>query len=364
MKGCYSGMDYMINSNNGYDSLKEVVVGRELSLTKRLGDATFRQFYREAISEKVYQSLEDGGDIYYVNQDLIEKRNKQLDNLAAKIENQGVKVYRPEKIEKIQLFKTPYFKSEVSSASNVRDMTLVYKNKIIETPTYVHNRYFENLAMYQIFQQAYQGGGQWIRCPHTKLTEDKIDFEHWGNTRDYNNFDHSSYDMAIDGAQFLRLNNDCIVNVNSYNHYLGYLWVKSLFPEVNFHVIHVADNHIDGAIVALREGVFLVDPKYPNIKESLPDKYKKWDFIYPDNLTKDIDVSNMTSVDIRLASSRGMDINILSINENTVVVNERAVGVINALEGRGFKVITVKLENSEIFAGGIHCSTLDLLRNG
>lgn len=351
-----------ILSKNGYDRLKEVVVGRELQLTKRLGDTTFQQFYKEAITEKVYQSLKDNDNVYYVNQDLIDIRNEQLDNLAQLLEDNGVIVHRPDKIDKIQLFKTPHFKSEVSSASNVRDMTLVYQDKIVETPTYVRNRYFENLALYDVFENAYRNGGQWIRCPHTKLSEDRMDLTHWGDSRDYENFDHSKYDMAIDGAQFLRLNNDCIVNVNSYNHYLGYLWVRSLFPDINFHMIHIADNHIDGAIVALREGTFLVDPKYTNIKEIMPSKFKDWEYLYPSDLSKNIDTSGMTDVDIQLASSRGMDINILSIDDNTVVVNERALGVIKTLEENGFKVLTIKLDNGEIFAGGIHCSTLDLVR--
>jgi glycine amidinotransferase len=57
-----------------------------------------------------------------------------------------------------------------------------------------------------------------------------------------------------------------------------------------------------------------------------------------------------------------MDINVLSINENTVVVNKRAHGVKKVLEKHGFDIIEVQLDHGEIFAGGIHCSTLDLVR--
>jgi glycine amidinotransferase len=70
----------------------------------------------------------------------------------------------------------------------------------------------------------------------------------------------------------------------------------------------------------------------------------------------------MTDIDLRLASSRGMDINVLSLDENTVVVNKRAYGVKKVLEKHGFDIIEVQLEHGEIFAGGIHCSTLDLVR--
>lgn len=354
----------MIRSNNGYGKLKEVIVGRELKLKRRLSDLTFKQFYREAITEKVYQTLKSDNDIYYVNQDLIDLRNKQLDAMAETLEGLGIVVRRPEEVTSIKVFKTPNFSSELSSASNVRDLTLIYKDKIIETPTYVHNRYFENQSLYEIFNNAYRDGGQWIRCPHTKLTDDRIDFSEWNTNRDYDNFDEGKYDMAIDGAQFLRLDNDCIVGINSYNHYLGFKWVKSFFPEVNFHTINITDNHIDGAIVALRSGVFLVNPKYPNIIEDMPEKFKSWKYIYPERHLeeKDLDVTGMTSADIQLASSRGMDINVLSIDENTVMINKAAKSVKKALVENGFKVIEVELENGEIFAGGIHCSTLDIVR--
>ena len=46
----------MINSHTSFGKLKEVVVGRELSLTKRLSDITFKQFYKSAINESVYES--------------------------------------------------------------------------------------------------------------------------------------------------------------------------------------------------------------------------------------------------------------------------------------------------------------------
>ena len=82
----------------------------------------------------------------------------------------------------------------------------------------------------------------------------------------------------------------------------------------------------------------------------------------PEDLTQDLDVSGMTDIDIKLASSRGMDINVLSLDEKRVLVNRRAIGVIKTLEDNGFDAIPIDLDNGEIFAGGIHCSTLDLVR--
>ena len=346
----------MVNSNTSFGKLKDVVVGRELQLERRLSDITFKQFYREAIHEKIYQTPLDN---YHVNMDLIDKRNEQLDGLANTL-SKYCNVHRPEPLTKIVPFTTPSFKSELSSASNVRDVTIVYNDKIIETPTYVRNRFFENTLLYDVYNKV-SGGMNWIRAPHTDLREENIDVSRWDVKRDYTNVP-DNFVMAIDGAQFLRIGRDCIVNVNSYNHWKGYQWVKSFFPEVDFHVINVFDNHIDGALACLKPGVFLADPKYASIKSLLPKKFQSWKFLYPDDLTDNIDVTGMTDIDIRLASSRGMDINVLSIDENKVVVNKRAYGVKDVLDKNGFEVIEVELDNGEIFAGGIHCSTLDLVR--
>ena len=350
----------MINSHTSFGKLKDVVVGRELSLAKRLSDITFKQFYRAALDERIYEAPFDN---YTVSMDLIDLRNQQLDNLAATLERLGVTVHRPDPLDKIVSFTTPSFKSELSSASNVRDLTLVYGNKLIETPTFVRNRYYENILLHDVYSRAWDRGrgGQWIKAPHTALTEDTIDLGHWGNSRDYTNIPNN-YVMAVDGAQFLRIGRDCIVNINSYNQYLGYEWVKSFYPNTNFHVLHVADNHIDGCLICLKPGVFLVNPLYPNIKDLLPAKFRNWTYLYPKNLTANIDVTGMTDIDIRLASSRGMDVNVLSVDENTVLTTDRAIGVTDILDKNGFTVVPIKLEHGEIFAGGIHCSTLDLVR--
>lgn len=351
----------MINSNTSFGKLKEVVVGRELQLATRLSDITFKQFYREALDEKIYESPFDS---YQVSMDLIEQRNRELDDLANTLSNRGIIVHRPDVLDKIVPFTTPSFRSELSSASNVRDVTFVYGNKLIETPTFVRNRYYENTLLYDVYNRVWDKGrgGQWIKAPHTVLTEDTIDLGHWGDTRNYENIP-ANYVMAIDGAQFLRIGRDVIVNINSYNQYLGYEWVKSFYPDTDFHVLHVADNHIDGCLICLRPGVFLVNPIYPNIRDILPAKFRKWKYLYPQDLTANINVTGMTDIDLRLASSRGMDVNVLSIDENTVIINQRAHGIKDILDKNGFDIIEVKLEHGEIFAGGIHCSTLDLVRD-
>jgi glycine amidinotransferase len=128
-------------------------------------------------------------------------------------------------------------------------------------------------------------------------------------------------------------------------------------------MISTNDNHLDGSITCLRPGVFLIRSDYLYIKDALPSKFKKWKFIVADNLSTDIDYSGLTDASIQIASSEGMDINVLSIDENTVMVNKRAIALIKQLEYNNFNVIPIELDYGEIFGGGIHCSTLDVERN-
>ena len=112
-------------------------------------------------------------------------RNEQLNGLANILTNENIQVYRPDLLTKLYDFKTPEYKSEISPASNVRDVSLIYGNKIIETPVFVRNRYFENKFLYKIYNELFLDNNyQWIRFPHIELTERTMDLELWQNSRE------------------------------------------------------------------------------------------------------------------------------------------------------------------------------------
>lgn len=352
----------MIHCNTQFGKLKHVVVGRELEINSRFIDFTFNNFFKENLghADGLYNSRHEA---YSISDEILKLRIQQLDNLANVLTSLGIIVDRPDKISGIKPIKTPTYTTECSSANNVRDITLVYNDTIVETPVCIRNRIFENLALYKVFAKAFDNGkgGKWIKAPNTHLVESTYDLVDWKEDRDFSKI-NQLFEMAIDAPNFLTIGKDVIVNVATDIQYLGYKWVKSLFPESKFHMIKCADSHIDGTLVCLKPGTFLLNPICQDVMHQLPDKFKTWKFIIPEDLTEMIDTKGMTDVDIQLASSRGMDMNVLSIDENTVLVNKKAIGVKKALEENGFDIIEIELDNGEIFAGGIHCSTLDIIR--
>ena len=162
---------------------------------------TFRAFYASNIRHNQFTEYDE----YRISADLIHERIEDLDGLAKTIEQLGVVVHRPDRVKQSVPVKTPTFKAFLSAASNVRDLTLTYRDMIIETPPLIRGRYFENQGMHDIFKQYFMSGAQWIRSPDVLLTDDSLDDDEWDNPRDFNNIDPHRWDFGIDAAQYLKL---------------------------------------------------------------------------------------------------------------------------------------------------------------
>jgi len=123
----------------------------------------------------------------------------------------------------------------------------------------------------------------------------------------------------------------------------------------------MADNHIDSIVVPLRPGLMLL--RSPRYLQYLPAAMQSWEAIYPPPMSQpEPDYSDFGFV--IPTASRYIDINVLSIDENTVVVNSHYPELVAVLEERGFTVVPVRHRHRRLFGGGFHCFTLDTVRAG
>ncbi len=354
-----------------FGKLQEIIVGNELKLNKRLMDFTFKNMYRDNLIK--FDNYCTDIKEYQISSSLIEERIQDLNNFQKTLEGYGVLVHRPNELTKLENIITPDFQTSTSAANNVRDIVLAYGDNIIETPLLVRNRQFENNLLHDIFKKKMTDGSNWIKAPYTKMDNDgTLDLESWTNERDFSNIDFNSrYEMGMDAANCIKIGKDIICNVSTYNHYLGYLWLKRVLPEANIHQIKIADSHIDGSLMPLRPGVFLSNNfgyTVSYLRERLPKKFKNWDIIIPEVTESYYHEDEMydkfnENLDFHLASSRGMDINVLSLDEKRVFTLDRAIKTQDILDKHGFEPIPIKLRHGEVFAGGLHCATLDLKRD-
>ena len=61
-------------------------------------------------------------------------------------------------------------------------------------------------------------------------------------------------------------------------------------------------------------------------------------------------------------SSPWAGLNVMSLDSETVLVHDQQIELIKALERSKFRVIPVKMRHCYTMLGGLHCSTLDVVR--
>ena len=358
--------------NNEFGTLKRVVVGTELNFTKRQMDFTFRNMFKENLKlDSIYNNIFEN---YELNYELVQERIQDLDNLAKVLEDRGIEVIRPDTYELPNYFDYNGKNQIKSAASNVRDITLTYKDLVIETQISVINRLHENELFMDKVKNRIQGN-KFIKMPIMPITNSAIDSGEWLNVqeriRKMTGEEALNLMPYMDAANIIKINDDIICNIGSINQWKSSQLleniIKTYYPNIEFHRMFIADSHIDGTLIPLKEGVFLVNERFLNtdyIKSSLPEKFQNWTLIYAqDTYEEDRKYwDNISKNPIALASSRGMDINVLSLNRSEVLINDDAVRTADLLYKHYFQPIPIKFRHGEIFAGGIHCSTLDLER--
>lgn len=356
---------------NEFGNLKKVVVGTELNFQKRTMDFTFRNMYKENLKlDSIYNNIFDD---YELNYELVQERIEDLDNLANTLTQKGIEVIRPDTYQTPQYFDYNGKNYMKSAASNVRDLVFTYDDFILETPISVINRLHENELFLKKVYENLNYNIELIKLEQPIINRETMDTSSWENVRNRisDSVSRNKFAPLMDAANMIKINDDIICNIGSVNQYNYYEILKKTLHlhgyKVKIHPVFVADSHIDGTLIPLKEGVFLANEQFLGtnyIINNLPTKFKNWKIIYAQDSYKEDRIywDEITKNPISLASSRGMDINVLSLNRNEILINDDAFRTSELLYKNGFTPIPIKFRHGEIFAGGIHCSTLDIER--
>ena len=169
-------------------------------------------------------------------------------------------------------------------------------------------------------------------------------------------------ELMIDGANCLRLGRDLVVNISNANHALACDWLeRHLEGRFRVHRMHrLTQSHIDSVVVPLRPGTLLV--RSARVLDFLPEALRRWDTVVAP--APEIGDYPQYENDDPIPASPYTDLNLLSIDENTVMVNDACKPLIRTLEEHGFTVIPVRHRHRRLFGGGFHCFTLDTVRAG
>jgi len=364
-------MTRKVHSYDEWSRLEEVVVGVADHYKFHYMDMSFKLFY----FEKVEPVLTEGRfpkPRMNIPAQVLDELQEDIEGIVGALEEFGVAVQRPARLTAPTEIKSPFWSSYATPALNVRDQTVILGDTIVETAPHVRSRYFENDYLKPLFLDYFQAGSRWLAMPRPALSRGTLDPAYYRDfgyltaglleDDDTEELAGLGHELIFDGAQCLRLGRDVLVNVANRNHELGYCWlVAHLGDQFTFHRLdRMADSHIDSILIPLRPGLMLLrSAKYLDF---LPEPMRRWDVIYAPEVSE-ARFPDYGEHGFNLAS-RFIDLNVLSLDENTVIANSLCPELLRLLERRRFDVIPVQHRHRRLFSGGFHCFTLDCVRAG
>jgi len=352
-----------INSNNEWDNLNDVIIGAGFDETLPSIDISFKLFFHDNIYNKKKELYEFGS--HQINKQYIAEMNEDIEGLVSLLKSHNINVHRPKVPDKIEIIKTPNWQSTNHNCLNVRDMTIIIGNNIIESSPLGRYRYFETDYIKHILNDYYQNdsNAKWVQSPKPLMVDNSFDLSYVGDTIDKTNHPMDmGYEIMWDGAQCMRFNNDILFNGSSINHRLGAEWLQRyLGTDYKVHYVEWVDSHIDSTIVPIREGLLLMDePDYIKIDQKLPSFLKDWEVVV---MPETMHTTSYNTDDVMYASN-AIDLNVLSINPKQLICHDTSQQVFQSkLKKYGIECIPCQLRHSQIFSGAFHCLSLDLNRS-
>jgi glycine amidinotransferase/scyllo-inosamine-4-phosphate amidinotransferase 1 len=382
-----------INSHNEWDKLREIIVGSAKGTTAVLTWARPGPI-PEDVARKAFELAKDAYPQWF-----LDEVQEDLDGLAAAITKAGVKVYRPSVHDIGKMYATPFWQSTGNNVYNVRDLHLVVGNSVIESPSHLRSRYFEATALYDIWYEYFEQGFRWICGPRPrldrrvlepyyrdeserKLTPEDIRYKELTGGRVEKLHKLNENEIVFEAANTVRMGRDLIYLVSSSGNHKSARWLQSVLGEE--YRVHTTEDiyrssHIDSTVLCLRPGLVMLNSKRVNEK-NCPTLLDKWDKIWFEDVapTSQPELDFQKSVRDPIAkqlealgfetnlndmSSPWVGMNFLSLDPQTVVVDERQTNLMRVLEKRGFTIVTVRMRHIYTQGGGIHCATLDTVRD-
>ena len=355
-----------VNSHNEWDQLEEVIVGDGFPTTLPTLDYSFKLFFHENIEpdNKCYQYGEQ-----YISKRHVHEHKEDLEAFVDLLKSFNVKVRRPKIPKRIHEFSTPWWKSTIHPALNVRDMVMVVGNTIIESPPSLRYRYFENDFLKHLFLEYFKDGARWIQAPKPLMLDKSFDLswideadgsrKYYENIRQDKHYMDHGLEIMFDTANCMRLGKHILMNVGNKNQELGARWLQDILQD-EYKVITavMADSHIDSSFLPLRPGLGIITKEY--IKEKLPEEFKNWDLIYIPMRERSQEEKNKQG--IALASPR-IELNVFSISPEVILCHTQYEEILNKkLKKYNIEAIGTPFRHCEIFSGAHHCTTVDIRR--
>jgi N-dimethylarginine dimethylaminohydrolase len=267
---------------------------------------------------------------------VIEEANEDLEIFVSFLKSQNIEVVRPEK-------NNPKYYNYCP-----RDSVFIHKNITLATPMPIKARKNE----WKSFQKHLNNPIEMICYHHKDLYNVKC-------LNDKDTLALTEYSPAFDAANIIRANDDILYLISNTGNKKGSQLLQQLLgDEVKVHTLEGVYSyiHIDSTIAFLREGLMLLNPERIKNKNVLPKPFCGWDVIW---CPEPIDIGYYMNYN---SASKWINMNLFSINENLVVLEEHQHNLRKELEKYNIECAMLPMRHQRTLGGGFHCVTLDLER--
>ncbi|HEX4418746.1 MAG TPA: hypothetical protein VH165_12635 [Kofleriaceae bacterium] len=290
----------------------------------------------------------------------VDAARKDLDQLAALLEAEGVRVRRPDAVDHARPFATQDWHSSGGLyAAMPRDLLLVIGDEIIEAPMAWRSRYFEIHPYRRLLKDYFRRGARWTQAPKPEL-KDALYTQAYVAPEPGEPMSYviTEEEPVFDAADFIRCGRDIFYQRSNVTNLFGVQWLaRHLGDRYRFHPLTVEDTHpmhVDATFMPLAPGKLLVNrDRIP----ALPPMFTDWEVLYAPPPCMP------ASVPLHM-SSRWISMNVLMLDTRRVLVEQHEETLIEAMKRWGFTPIPCPFLNFNRFGGSFHCATLDVRRRG
>jgi len=323
-------------------------------------------------------------------QEMVDKANDQMENFASIMEKRGIMVdwveVHPVMLEPRPVSTPDWTQLNMRGTNNPRDLFLPVGNEIMETPCCKRSRYYEYLNLRPLFERYFKEDPEflWTSAPRPRLTDESYEENYYYN---YNHvwtkeekrsrmndwkFQLTEKEPLWDAADAARIGKDIFWECSAVTNRSGLDWLKRYFGAKGIRIHPVLfDNylhpwHIDVNLIPLRPGLVMYNPQWPPITEEAVKLFKMndWEMIPAAKPVHWYD-NPITQLDAEQGGGTSwISMNTLSLGPNTICVEFHETAYCEQLDKLGFEVIPVHYEQVLPFGGSLHCTTLDVYREG
>lgn len=341
-------------SCNEWDPLKEIIIGTSIGANIPENDLSHHATNYANLSPEEYAQMPKGK----YPKKVYEEAEEDLDNLVSILEQADVTVHRPDtsSVDFTTAVSNGKWTTDQYEAYCPRDSVTVIGDTIIEGAMSLRARYHETFLFNKLFQEKMMAGSKWLPMPKPMLNDTLFRIQPGLDPSITNE------EPILDPANLIRMGYDILYLVSNTGNEKGAKWLQNTLGDAfKVHMMHDLYSwaHVDSTIMPLRPGLVVLNASRVSVQD-VPKVFDGWDIIW---YTEEMCVGQKAYEDFAPASS-WIGMNTLSIDPETVIVPEEETHLMSAMEKHGITPVPVKMRHMRTLAGGPHCVSVDLVREG